>query len=144
MKNLTQQLDAFKNNIIMNEHGNVGESAYYNFWDWFCSDCLLPEKAQKIFKLVRKFVKLVRKFVNLAKIDTESVYVTFKNNLPLSGPGYDSIQFVDIESGSVKFWMTPKSGHTGLAEFTDLRNHYDITASKPSELLKLAAAYINA
>lgn len=38
----------------------------------------------------------------------------------MSGGLYDSFSICDIETGDVKYWVTYKSGHSGLAEVAGL------------------------
>ena len=79
------------------------------WYDWFCKD----------HSLVRRGNALLTKLKAIAsstKFDNDKCYVFFKNNCPCSGPLYDSFSICDIETGDVLFWVTAKSGHSGLAE----------------------------
>ncbi len=113
--NLNQQLSAFNNGIFLDSDG--AESECYNFYDWFCKDSSLKAKAKRLYNATAKFVK---KF----EIDTNKHYVFFKNNCPMSGNLYDSFSICDIESGDVVYWVTPKSGHTGMAEICGKSNDF--------------------
>jgi hypothetical protein len=44
----------------------------------------------------------------------------------MSGPLYDSFSICDIETGDVLYWVTAKSGHSGLAEVASRDNDYNI------------------
>lgn len=111
---LRQQLEAFKNGTIMSSEGTIDWC--FNFYDWFCKDSSLENKAKRLFPMVVKFVK------HHPEIDTEKVYVFFKNNCPLNGPLYDDFRICDIETGDVLWTVTPKSGHSGMFEAYS-RNH---------------------
>jgi hypothetical protein len=79
------------------------------WYDWFCADKSLVNRGKS---LATKF----KAIANSAKFNNEDCYIFFKNNCPMSGPLYDSFTICDIHSGDVLYWVTPKSGHTGLAE----------------------------
>ena len=80
----------------------------YLFFDWFCLDSSLKDKAIELLKMLRSVCKanLIGK-----KFDPDKCYVFFKNNCPCYGDGelYDSLSICDIESGEVLFWMTPRN-----------------------------------
>jgi hypothetical protein len=113
--NLKTQLEAFGNNIYLDSDGT--ESHCYNFYDWFCNDNSLKAKADKLFKATAKFI-------NKFEIDINTHYVFFKNNCPMSGSLYDSFSIVNIESSDVVYWVTPKSGHNGMAEICGKANDF--------------------
>ena len=83
------------------------------WYDWFCEDKSL---ARKTAKLAPKVLKLMKS----PKVNIDTMYVFFKNNCPMKGPLYDSFSFCYM-NGEVAYWVTPKSGHTGLAEVWDVR-----------------------
>jgi hypothetical protein len=114
--NLNQQLSAFNNGIFLDSDGT--ESNCFNFYDWFCKDNSLKAKSKSLYNATAKFVK---KF----EIDVNKHYVFFKNNCPMSGPLYDSFSICDIESGDVVYWVTPKSGHTYIAEICGKANGFN-------------------
>ena len=105
---LAQQLEALEQNVYLDSEGR--ESHCYNFYDWFCRDSSLENKAKRLYSNVRTFLK------HTPSIDTTKVYVFFKNNCPLGGSLYDSFSICDIETGDVIYWVTAKSGHSGMAE----------------------------
>ena len=87
------------------------------FFDWFCSYEALKAKGNKLMPKVIKFSK--------AKgIDLDTHYVFFKNNCPLSGPLYDDFRICSLETGDVVFNVTPKSGHSGMAEVHSAENDF--------------------
>jgi hypothetical protein len=105
---LKQQLEAFKNGTILASDGTMDWC--FNFYDWFCKDSSLENKAKRLFPMVAKFVNIHR------EIDTEKVYVFFKNNCPVNGPLYDDFRICDRETGDVLWTVIPKSGHSGMFE----------------------------
>jgi hypothetical protein len=46
---LRQQLEAFNLGVFLDSTGDV-DSGCYNFYDWFCKDSSLKNKATKLFK----------------------------------------------------------------------------------------------
>jgi hypothetical protein len=88
------------------------------WYDWFCSEKALVNKG----KLLLGKVKVIAKS---SKFDNDKCYVFFKNNCPMSGPLYDSFSICDIESGDVLYWVTYKSGHSGLAEVSGFNDAGD-------------------
>lgn len=111
---LREQIEAFELEKII-----IGDYAHCSgFYDWFCSDKTLPAKARDLMPKVIKFVK--------AKgIDLDSHYVWFKNNCPINGPLYDDFRIASLETGDNLFTVTPKSGHTGLAEVYGSENSWN-------------------
>jgi hypothetical protein len=112
---LTQQLEAFENGKFIDSEGK--ESWCFNFYDWFCKDSSLKNKATRLFMLVKRWAKN-------RNTDTDKVYVFFKNNCPMNGPLYDDFRICDIETGDVIWTVTPKSGHSGLAEVWGKQNDF--------------------
>ena len=102
---LREQIEAFEL-----EHRIIGDYEHCSgFYDWFCSEKALPAKAKNLMPKVIKFAK--------AKgIDLDRHYVWFKNNCPFNGPLYDDFRIASLETGDNVFTVTPKCGHTGLAE----------------------------
>ena len=79
------------------------------WYDWFCSDKALISRGKLLLGKVRVIAKS-------SKFDNDKCYVFFKNNCPVGGGLYDSFSICDIESGDVLYWVTYRSGHSGLAE----------------------------
>ena len=115
---LRQQLAAFKNGQIMDSNGQV-DSVCNNFFDWFCKDTSLRNKAIRLYRNVRTFVK------NTPSLDLDKHYVFFKNNCLLGGSLYDDFRICDIESGDVIYNVTPRSGHSGKAEIYFAGNGFE-------------------
>ena len=114
--NLKTQLEAFEAGRILDSDGT--ESSCFNFYDWFCRDGSLESKSRNLFAKVKRFLK------HNPGIDTESVYVFFKNNCPLRGPLYDDFRICSVETSDVMFTIIPKCGHTGLAEIWGRENDF--------------------
>ena len=114
---LKEQLEAFDQGRFIDSTG--AESECFNFYDWFCRDSSLQNKAKSLFTKVKRFLKAN------PDIDPNTTYVFFKNNCPLSGPLYDDFRIVDIATGNVVFTVTPKCGHSGLAEIWGRSNDFN-------------------
>jgi hypothetical protein len=131
--NLKQQIEAFEQGIFLDSDGN-DDKRCYNFYDWFCRESSLENKANKLFKEVKRFIKI-------KNIDTKNVYVFFKNNCPLIGSLYDDFRICDIETGNVIWTVTPKSGHTNQAEVWGKINDFNgpvIVGKNMSEIYKVS------
>jgi len=105
---LRAQLEAFKEGNLMDSNGELNTWCS-NFFDWFCRDASLEDKARKLFPRVKTFVEKMG--VNL-----DTTYCTFKNNCPMMGPLYDDFRICDRTTGDVIWTVTPKCGHSGKAE----------------------------
>ena len=104
---LREQLAAFKAGNIMDSDGTV--NFCFNFFDWFCRESSLENKALQLFPRVKTFAEKMN--VNL-----DTTYCIFKNNCPVGGPLYDDFRICDRESGKVIWTVVPKCGHSGQAE----------------------------
>ena len=116
---LNEQLYAFKEGVILDADGTASEC--FNFFDWFCKDSSLKNKAKRLFPVVRKFVKLH------PEIDTSSVYVVFKNNCPMFGPLYDDFRICDMESGEVIWCVSPKDRLGNFSAYSSSNGFKDPT-----------------
>jgi hypothetical protein len=105
---LRAQLEAFKEGNLMDSNGELNTWCS-NFFDWFCRDASLEDKARKLFPRVKTFVEKMG--VNL-----DTTYCIFKNNCPVGGPLYDDFRICDRATGYVIWTVTPKCGHSGKAE----------------------------
>jgi hypothetical protein len=114
--NLADQLNAQANGLIIDSQGQNDEC--YNFYDWFCKDSSLRNKSWKLMKQVKTFLK------HNQQIDLLEHYVFFKNNCPMNGPLYDDFRICNIETGDVVYTVTPKCGHSGLAEIWGRENAF--------------------
>lgn len=110
------QIERFKETGEIISSG--GDTWSYGFWDWFCKESSLEKKGPV---LMRKAIKFLDKH---PEIDRTKVYIWFKNNCPLSGPLYDDFRISNLETGRVIFTVTPKCGHSGLAELWGTENSF--------------------
>lgn len=94
---LQQQLEAF-------EQGTFLDSKCFYFYDWFCRDASLHNKAKQLMTKAKKFAALMN-------IDATSTYVFFKNNCPLNGKLYDDFRICDVATGDVLYTIVPACGH---------------------------------
>ena len=76
MSTLREQFEAFGQGRYIDSDGQ--ESWCYNFYDWFCKDSSLKNKADTLFRASCRFVKKL-------DIDLDKHYVFFKNNCPFNG-----------------------------------------------------------
>ena len=106
---LKQQLEAFERGQYLDSDGKVDSSCFV-FYDWFCRDESLQRKSTKLFSKVKRFVKAN------PELDTEKVYVFFKNNCPMVGRLYDDFRICNIEDGDVQYTVVPKCSHSKKAE----------------------------
>ena len=125
---LTHQLEAFDQGKFLDSDGT--ESECYNFYDWFCKDKALKAKSERLFKMTKRWV-------TKRNIDTDKVYVFFKNNCPMRGPLYDDFRICDIETGDVIWNVTPKSGHSGMAEVWGKENNFQEPIFKGKNLREI-------
>ena len=93
-----------------------GVNKCFNFYDWFCRDESLKNKARELFGKVKKFVKSNKMF----DFDGKNVSVFFKNNCPCYGDNclYDSFTFSnEDDNGVVLCWVAPRNPY-GFAELS--------------------------
>lgn len=88
-------------------------SGCYGFYDWFCHDWALRERARRLLGVLRKIAKTGTK-----AFDPEKCYVFFKNNCPGQGALYDDLRICDKKSDHVLINVCP-SRHEIWAESND-------------------------
>ena len=112
-------INKFLKNFAEGKYDNldVNGAVKAGWYDWFCKDESLPNKTKKLARRLKAISKS-------DKFDNETSYVFFKNNCPCSGPLYDDFRICSIETGDVIYTVTPKSGHTGLAEVYGKENDF--------------------
>jgi hypothetical protein len=109
-----QQFDQFKADKTF-----LDTRCFY-FYDWFCRDKSLENKARALMTKAITFAKLL-------DIDLDKHYVWFKNNCPMNGSLYDDFRFAD-EEGNTIWTVVPKCGHKVLnnrAEVWGVLNGFD-------------------
>lgn len=84
---------------LLNGEGNPADC----FFDWFCRDSSLKNKAAALLKRVRAISRS-------KKFDNDKCYLLFKNNCPASGNLFDDFRICDIETGDVIYTVIPSSG----------------------------------
>ena len=74
--------------ISINELIRIGprEDNCFEFYDWFCYNSSLKNKA-------KKFIPKLKFLVKMGILDGDNLYVWFKNNCPLYGTLYDDMRF---------------------------------------------------
>ncbi len=90
------------NEFIDNYEKNSDQ--FYGFYDWFCSEKSLKNRA-------KSFVPKLKFLVKEGLIDGDKVYVWFKNNCPMVGTLYDDMRFSVIDTGKYLGGVAPRSGH---------------------------------
>ena len=89
----------------------------YGFFDWFCKDSSLKNKAKVLFAKLKSVVRS-------GKFDPTKTYVFFKNNCPGCGKLYDDFRICDIETGHVLYTVSPSNGR-GKAEVWGVDNDFE-------------------
>jgi hypothetical protein len=86
------------------------EQNSFGFWDWFCSEKALENRAKSLFSKFKKIAKS-------PKINPHTMYLWFKNNCPVNGNLYDDFRISYLSTGDVIYTIIPSSGHnTNLHE----------------------------
>ena len=78
--------------ISINELIKVGprKENCFEFYDWFCQDQSLKNRA-------KKFIPKLKFLVKMGILDGDNLYVWFKNNCPLCGNLYDDMRFSTLD-----------------------------------------------
>ena len=77
----------------------------FGFYDWFCKDSSLKNKAKTLVSRLKAILK------NNKRFNPETTYVFFKNNCPCFGNLYDDFRICDINTGKVLYTVTPRDPH---------------------------------
>lgn len=105
------------NDFIADYENNSDQ--FYGFYDWFCSDAALKNKAKEM-------VPKLRFLVNMGIIDGDNIYVWFKNNCPVNGSLYDDFRISTLdEAEDYLGGFCPRTGHNGI------ENKCSVWALKP-------------
>jgi hypothetical protein len=113
---LRQFIDRFNAGAFISR--DVKTQCEAGWYDWFCRDTSLANKTKAL-------APKVKQLAGSTKVNMDTMYVFFKNNCPMSGPLYDDFRFCDLETGDVIYTVTPRCGHTGLAELWGRENGFD-------------------
>ncbi len=79
----------------------------FNFYDWFCKESSLKNKAIMHSKKL-KFL------VEAGILNANKTYAWFKNNCPGSGTLYDDIRISTLDDGDYYGGFCPKTGHNNV------------------------------
>ena len=93
------------------------EKNCYGFYDWFCKDSSLKNKAKVLFAKLKSVVRS-------GKFDPTKTYVFFRNNCPCSGKLYDDFRICDLATGHVLYTVSPSNGR-GKAEVWGVDNDFE-------------------
>jgi hypothetical protein len=94
----------------------------FGFYDWFCKDSSLKNKAKTLVSRLQAILK------NNKRFNPNTTYVFFKNNCPCRGRLYDDFRICDKETGDVLYTIVPSCGHDvskGKAEVYGIDNDFD-------------------
>ncbi len=91
----------------------------YGFFDWFCKDESLRNKAKILFSRLKSILR-----TKTTKFDPTKCYVFFKNNCPGVGKLYDDLRICDMETGDVLYTVVPNNGR-GEAELWGDENDFE-------------------
>ena len=93
------------------------EANSYGFFDWFCKDSSLKNKAKALFAKLKSLVRS-------GKFDPAKTYVFFKNNCPCCGKLYDDFRICDLDTGDVIYTVSP-SNRVGKADVWGEDNDFE-------------------
>ena len=93
------------------------EKNCYGFFDWFCKDSSLKNKAKVLFAKLKSLARS-------GKFDPTKTYVFFKNNCPCCGKLYDDFRICDLETGDVIYTVSP-SNRVGKADVWGEDNDFE-------------------
>ena len=116
MSTLREQFDAYNKRPRVWLDSDGKEDWAFNFYDWFCKDTALENRAKKLMPTAKRFAKKMN-------IDLDTHYVFFKNNCPMNGPLRDDFRICDKETGDVVWTVTPN--HQGRCEIWGSENNFN-------------------
>ena len=93
------------------------EKNCHGFYDWFCKDTSLKNKAKVLFAKLKSVVRS-------GKFDPTKTYAFFNNNCPCVGKLYDDFRICDLESGKVLYAISPSNAH-GKADVWGMDNDFE-------------------
>jgi len=116
MSTLRKQFEAYDKRPRVWLDSDGDESWCFNFYDWFCKDSSLENRAKRLMPTARRFAQKMG-------IDLDTHYVFFKNNCPMNGPLRDDFRICEVETGDVVWTVTPN--HQGRCEIWGSENRFD-------------------
>jgi len=94
---------------LINKPELIEEDRCNFFYDWFCNDKSLKNRA---LAFLPKLKFLVKEEI----IDPDKMYVWFKNNCPVNGTLYDDMRFSTLEGKHFIGGLCPRTGHTAIKD----------------------------
>lgn len=89
----------------------------FGFYDWFCKDSSLKNKAKTLVGRLQTILK------NNKRFNPNTTYVFFKNNC--SNKLYDDFRICNIKTGEVLYTVTPRDPHeNGKASIWSCENKF--------------------
>jgi hypothetical protein len=89
----------------------------FGFYDWFCKDSSLKNKAKTLVARLQTILK------NNKRFNPNTTYVFFKNNC--SNKLYDDFRICNIKTGEVLYTVTPRDPHeNGKASIWSCENNF--------------------
>ena len=119
MSTLREQFAAYDKRPRVWLDSDGKEDWAFNFYDWFCKDSALENRAKKLMPAAKRFAKKMN-------IDLDTHYVFFKNNCPMNGPLRDDFRICEKETGDVykpATWRAPYTKGKNAVR----ANIYDLT-----------------
>lgn len=96
---------------LANNFSGLSEENCFGFYDWFCDEAELEDRAQALVGKIRQICGQ-----KLTKFNCNDVYVFFKNSCTGMGDTYDEFKICDMKTGEVIYDVIPCSGHSHEAE----------------------------
>jgi len=112
--NIKNQIAQYERGIFVDSNNEV-DMKCCNFYDWFCKDSSLENRAHKLYAALKRFLK------HHPEIDQETHYVFFKNNAPMCGTTYDDFRICDVEMGDVMWTVIPRKARTEKVSYHTTR-----------------------
>ena len=113
-------VNQFATNFLAGKYamGTTQDMVNAGWLDWFCRDCQLVVRLEKLFARLQTVLKVQTKF------DPDQTFVSFKNNASFAGPLFDDFRICDIKTGEVLYSFIPK-GAKGKAELWGRENGFN-------------------
>ena len=96
---------------------------FSGFYDWFCKESALENRANKLLIKLKFLVKE-------GLVNGDSNYVWFKNNCPMVGDLYDDLRISNIETNDFLGGLCPRDSQGNATLWLLNTNNNDITEFK--------------
>lgn len=103
--------------LLATNFAAIHEDNCHGFYDWFCKDTSLPNKAKRLCAKLKTIA-------NSKKFNPDETYVFFKNNCLVVGL-YDDFRICSIETGKVLYTVVPQCAGSKLAEVWGTENKFE-------------------